>query len=129
MFCWFFVSVQIRFLRMHSTGSSTACWLNRASVYILLGIMMNLCLLTFDLHRIIRNPSNGKRGRALDWLACMLPMVLMVAGFIVRLPVSSQTRFCNTFFYREKHCCADIVQVWCMNLGSYLGDGGNSKVC
>jgi len=64
-------------------GSSLPCIINRSSVYILLAIMTNLALLTFDLYRVVKDPNAKRQTKTLDWLALLIPFVLMVVGYAV----------------------------------------------
>ena len=44
--------------------------------------MLNLCLLTFDLYRVVHK-SSGERPKALDWLTMIFPLTLMIIGYAV----------------------------------------------
>jgi hypothetical protein len=65
-------------------GTSVLCALNRASEYILLGIMINLSALTYSLHATLdaNNPFSESKERAVEKMCVIVPLSLMALGYL-----------------------------------------------
>jgi hypothetical protein len=71
------------FLLPISTGTSALCGANRLTIYLLLGILVNLCGLTYKLCSSLTS-SSAKSKRAtkiLDYACVGTPLALMVLGY------------------------------------------------
>jgi len=63
------------------TGTSTVCAINRASIYILLSILINLCALTFKLaHAIVGSKRRLHQG-TLNFFCTAIPILLAILGY------------------------------------------------
>ena len=66
-----------------STGSSTLCTVNRVSIYLLLGILINLCALMYQIASALLKATAHKNKGALNFLCIAIPTLLAVLGFVL----------------------------------------------
>ena len=66
-----------------STGTSAVCGMNRLTIYLLLGILVNLCGLTYKLcSSLTSTAAKSKRAiKILDYACVGIPLSLMVLGY------------------------------------------------
>jgi hypothetical protein len=65
------------------TGDGIMCWINRASIYLLLSIMINLCCLTYTLYTNLDSKASfSKRKETTLQAFCVgFPIVLVIFGY------------------------------------------------
>ena len=64
-------------------GSSAMCSVNRASQYILLGIMVNLCTLTIMIYRALLNATGHEGNTAVNVLSTALPILFLAIAYVL----------------------------------------------
>ena len=70
-----------------STGASTLCAINRAGMYILLSILINLCALTYQLTVLIGGTERHVNKSALNFVSTAVPILLGVVGYALEVEI------------------------------------------
>ena len=70
-----------------SVGTSTICAVNRLGIYILLSILTNLCMLTYQLASATAGGTSQKDNVAMKVLPVVVPIVLALVGYALEVGV------------------------------------------
>ena len=70
-------------LPIYSTGSSTMCAINRAGIYILLSILINLCFLMYEISTAVAGGARRTSKVGLNILSTAIPILLMTVGYLL----------------------------------------------
>jgi hypothetical protein len=85
---WLRILQSCFYTNFDSTGSSTMCAINRASMYILLSILVNLCALTYQLVALIASgEQQNRRKSALKVVSTAVPILLGMLGYALEVDI------------------------------------------
>jgi hypothetical protein len=75
------VSCVVVVLFLHSTDASTICSINRLGIYLLLSIMINLSVLTYQLFSVVVRGNDRPNKRLYNLGSTLVPVLIMAAGY------------------------------------------------
>jgi len=112
------------------SGTSFLCALNRSTIYILLWILVNLCVITYKLCNTLEKqsstPFTKKQLKIIDAISVLIPLLLMILGYMldtdnteVTNGILNVSRHAFSCSMRFPNMAMEWIFLWCVGLRIY----------